>query len=259
MTLRAPPPTPPRLAAPLTPSLRRRAGYTLLEILACVSIIFALAGLLLGLGVYAQNWSKNRNTTTAMAYLHNASLIYSRAMGAPVPDIESSNYFAANTPSQPLVRLTPMAFFLWRMKSLPDCTAQIDRVPDSLRAPVLNAAGNPLVDADGNLMKVNIYFQENAADTPLLMATNYALETLNDAWGQELQYCAHAATSDLPERKLKLKEFMPYAAFPYFASAGKDGKWGAFPDRQPPSKPADEVKADEAKTKDNIYSMTENQ
>jgi len=85
---------------------------------------------------------------------------------------------------------------------------------------------------------------------PVLMASNYPLQTINDAWGMELKYCARAAATD-PVTTPAFDVAMTYADYPYFASAGKDGKWGALTTHNRNLPDAD--------AKDNIYSMAENQ
>lgn len=213
-------------------------GFTLVEILITMSIVTVLIGLSVSFAYMAKIWAAERATMTAIGFLHNASLRYNQTIPIPLSDKDAATY-AVNTGSG-LRPMTSMEYFLYRTAEIPDCVDQLQHLPKELYVAVVP-------NNDGSPTTFNIVL---AADPSSVVKNAYPLKTVKDANGIELKYCARASAAD-PVTVPPFDAAMPYAEFPYFASAGRDKSWGTLADH--------DAGRPDAEAKDNVYSFTEHQ
>lgn len=227
-------------------------GFTTLELLIVIGIIVAV--LAISVAVYARMRvaAKSQAAMTSMGFLCNAALRYQQIVPIPLLDRDAGLYFVdfnGNGVKDGADRtLTPMEYFLLRTSETPDCLAQLAFVPRDMQvAETLPGTATPAV------VNICLLSPANTPSANTLLKTGYALKTVKDLWGNEIKFrsLSNATLINLDASVGEQDAAIPYADFPFFASAGPDGRWGALSGH--------DANLPDADAKDNLYSFAAHQ
>jgi len=222
------------------------AGFSALELLVALTIILAVMGISAAVYARMRSAAKSQSAMTAMGPLCDASLRYQQIVPLPLQDRDAGLYFVDfnnNGIKDGSDRtLTSMEYFLLRTSEVPDCQAQLNFVPKDM-----------MITEQTATVGIRFLSPANTASANTLIKAGYTLKTVLDPWGTELKFrsLSNATLLNLDASVGEKDAAIPYADYPFFASAGPDGLWGALT--------AHDVNQPNRDAKDNLYSFTAHQ
>lgn len=224
----------------------RTLGFSLVEIVLVVGILFLLAAMTAAVYARMKASARVQATTTAMGFLYNANLRYQQVVPLPLQDTDCARYFVDfnnNGVKDGTDRaMTSMEYFLLKTSDNPDCQAQLNFVPKDMLAPEQTAT-----------VGIRMLSPTNTAATNTLVKTGYVLVTIKDPWGTEFKYrsLSNATRINVDATVGEQDPAIPYSDYAFFASAGPDAQWGTLT--------AHDANQPGLHAGDNIYSFTAHQ
>lgn len=154
-------PAPPKRVAP-PPRLR---AFTFVEVLIVIAIVVAILGILLVIGANMKRNAKRQSVLVTFSHMKDAFVVYRSTMGYAVDENESAGWMVSEG-GGPLRPLSTMEYFLFRMRMASEANKPILMIDPALRlpstakagafyvpvrifVPLQDAAGNPVLDAQG--------------------------------------------------------------------------------------------------------------